>query len=106
MKKRLLHRLLSVCNSPFLYFSSLSSSSYSVRLAIIDSERKKNYEKENHRVQTKSRQTEPDPTTVSLRSDLVAQLVAAHLFGRKAGLCTLILMPLVIESRNYAKHMD
>ena len=28
MKKRLLHRLLSVCNSPFLYFSSLSSSSY------------------------------------------------------------------------------
>ena len=28
MKKRLLHRFLSVCNSPFLYFSSLSSSSY------------------------------------------------------------------------------
>ena len=28
MKKRLLHRLLSVCNNPFLYFSSLSSSSY------------------------------------------------------------------------------
>ena len=31
------------------------------------------HEKENHRVQTKSRQTESDPPTVSLRSDLVAQ---------------------------------
>ena len=28
MKKRLLHQLLSVCNRPFLYFWSLSSSSY------------------------------------------------------------------------------
>lgn len=34
MKKRLLHRLLSVCNSPFLYFSSLSSSSYCITGAL------------------------------------------------------------------------
>lgn len=44
------------------------------------------HEKENHRVQTKSRQTESDPPTVSLRSDLVAQLVAAYLLGRRAGI--------------------
>lgn len=44
------------------------------------------HEKENHRVQTKSRQTESDPPTVSLRSDLVVQLVAAYLLGRRAGI--------------------
>lgn len=44
------------------------------------------HEKENHRVQTESRQAESDPPTVSLRSDLVAQLVAAYLLGRRAGI--------------------
>lgn len=46
------------------------------------------HEKENHRVQTKSRQTKPDPPTASLHSDSVAQLVAAYLLGRRDGLCT------------------
>ena len=45
------------------------------------------------------------PPNVCLFSGPVVWRLAALLCGRRAGLCTLILMPLVAESRYYAKRM-
>lgn len=69
----------------FLYYYRCTALFALCPPSTIENERTK-HEKENHRVQTKSRQTESDPPTVSLRSDLVAQLVAAYLLGRRAGI--------------------